>query len=83
MANNISYLTAFEICKDRNSKYGNRSLLLCGISGIIVRCIDKLCRLENMIKNNLYDSSESRVDSIIDLFNYSILAVLLLKGELK
>lgn len=81
-AEEIPISTCMNIMKIRNKNYGNRPLVLCGTLGIVVRSIDKLCRLENMLKNNLQDENESITDSIIDLFNYSILAILLLKGEL-
>lgn len=66
----------------KNAFYGIESLLLVGTKGIAVRCIDKICRINNIIEqqkeSDAKDMGESLQDSIMDLYNYCLLACIIL-----
>ena len=69
---------------EKNKLYGNRQIYVMGTLGILIRSIDKLERIKNIdsgATSSLLDK-ESRHDSVMDLFNYSILAVLCIRKEL-
>ncbi len=53
------------------------------ITGIWLRCNDKINRLKNLIKRNgkNYVAGESMLDSFIDIANYGIIAMLVLRGK--
>ena len=55
------------------------------ITGIWLRCNDKINRLKNLIKRNgkNYVAGESMLDSFIDIANYGIIAMLVLRGRWK
>jgi CRISPR/Cas system CSM-associated protein Csm5 (group 7 of RAMP superfamily) len=55
------------------------------ITGIWLRCNDKINRLKNLIKRNgkNYVAGESMLDSFIDIANYGIIAMLVLRGKWK
>lgn len=80
----IPIAECFGLMAEKNRLYGNRQLYLTGAKGIAIRSIDKICRIENMLNMSKEEaqSSESIRDNIIDIFNYAILAVLLIKKKL-
>jgi len=55
------------------------------ITGIWLRCNDKVNRLKNLIKRggDSYVKNEPLIDSFIDLSNYGIIAQLVLRGQWK
>jgi hypothetical protein len=55
------------------------------IMGIWLRCNDKINRLKNLIKRNgqNYVNGESTIDSFIDLSNYGIIAMMVLRNKWK
>ena len=55
------------------------------LTGIWLRCNDKINRLKNMLKRQgkNYVKDEPMIDSFIDISNYSIIAQLLMKGKWK
>jgi hypothetical protein len=55
------------------------------VMGIWLRCNDKINRLKNLIKRNgqNYVSGESMIDSFIDLSNYGIIAMMVLRNKWK
>ena len=60
----------------RNKKmadYGPANLSQTGSLGIIIRMIDKITRLENLSKDGKEPNYESIEDTLIDLYNYSVL----------
>lgn len=85
LPNKTSVHDAIAVLNQRHRLYGGKSLLIGGINGIAVRCIDKLCRIENMMEHNFENpvDDDKLEDNFIDLFNYSILALMLLRGGLK
>jgi hypothetical protein len=55
------------------------------ITGIWLRCNDKINRLKNLLKRNgkNYVQGEAMVDSFIDIANYGIIAMMVLRGKWK
>jgi len=55
------------------------------IMGIWLRCNDKINRLKNLIKRNgqNYVNGELTIDSFIDLSNYGIIAMMVLRNKWK
>ena len=55
------------------------------ITGIWLRCNDKINRLKNILKRGgkTYVAGEAAVDSFIDISNYGIIAQLVLRGKWK
>jgi len=55
------------------------------LTGIWLRCNDKINRLKNMLKRNgkNYVQGEAMVDSFIDISNYGIIAMMVLRGKWK
>jgi hypothetical protein len=53
------------------------------LTGIWLRCNDKINRLKNMLKHKgqNYVQNESMIDSFIDISNYGIIAQLVMKGK--
>lgn len=75
---------SLELLVKKNELYGSTQLYEMGSFGILIRSIDKIERIKNIdagSKNDLLNQ-ESRKDSISDLFNYAILAILVLNKEL-
>jgi len=69
---------AFELFKKKNQDYGD-AFATFGPVGVIVRMGDKINLLTSVSKNgvNLVDN-ESLRDTLIDLHNYSAMAIMLL-----
>lgn len=69
---------AFQLFKKKNKDYGD-AFATFGPIGVIVRMGDKINRLTSVSKNgvNLVDN-ESLRDTLIDLHNYSAMAIMLL-----
>jgi hypothetical protein len=55
------------------------------LTGIWLRCNDKINRLKNMLKRKgkNYVNDEPMIDSFIDISNYGIIAQLVMKGKWK
>lgn len=55
------------------------------LTGIWLRCNDKINRLKNMLKRKgkNYVQGEAMIDSFIDISNYGIIAMLVLRGKWK
>jgi len=55
------------------------------LTGIWLRVNDKINRLKNMLKRNgkNYVQGEAMIDSFIDISNYGIIAMLVLRGKWK
>lgn len=69
---------AFELFKKKNSDYGN-SFEEYGTIGILIRMNDKIKRAQTITNNNvILIDTESLRDTLIDLHNYTALAITLL-----
>tara|TARA_R110001592_G_scaffold227939_3_gene484372 strand:+ start:4682 stop:5056 length:375 start_codon:yes stop_codon:yes gene_type:complete len=55
------------------------------LTGIWLRCNDKINRLKNMLKRKgkFYVNDEPMIDSFIDISNYGIIAQLVMRGKWK
>ena len=73
----------FELFKKKNADYGN-SFEDFGTIGILIRMNDKVKRLMSIEKNNVsLVNTESLRDTLLDLQNYSTVAILELDNSLK
>jgi hypothetical protein len=67
-----------ELFKKKNMDYGD-AFATYGAIGVLVRIGDKILRLQSITKNSLtLVNSESIRDTLIDLHNYSAMAIMLL-----
>lgn len=75
---------ALQLMVEKNKIYGNKQIYVMGTLGILIRSIDKLERIKNIDAGatSTLLKDEGRRDSVIDLFNYAILAVLCINKEL-
>ena len=70
-----------ELFKKKNADYGD-AFATYGPVGVIVRMGDKINRLTSVSKNGVaLVDSESLRDTLIDLHNYSAMAIMLLDGK--
>ena len=70
-----------ELFKKKNSDYGD-AFANYGIIGILVRMGDKISRLQSITTKQVsLINSESLRDTLIDLHNYSAMAVMLMDEE--
>lgn len=70
--------SALELFKRKNADYGD-AFALYGIPGVLMRMGDKFQRIFSLSdSNNVNIKSESQADTIIDLYNYSIMAIMLI-----
>jgi len=55
------------------------------LTGIWLRCNDKINRLKNILKRNgkTYVADEASIDSWVDISNYGIIAMLVTRGKWK
>jgi hypothetical protein len=65
----------------KRKKYSNRPLEITGQIGVLVRQISKLCRLHNMITNDIMDHEENILDTKMDIFNYCVIGFELMIGS--
>ena len=69
---------AIELFKKKNTDYGD-AFATYGVVGVMVRMNDKLQRFMNISKQNiLIVDSEKLRDTLIDLYNYTAMAIMLL-----
>lgn len=72
---------ARELFKKKNTDYGD-SFATYGPVGVIVRMGDKINRLVSVSKNGVaFIDNESLRDTLIDLHNYSAMAVMLIDEQ--
>ncbi|MED3738080.1 nucleotide modification associated domain-containing protein [Virgibacillus pantothenticus] len=72
------------IYKAKNADYGNsfaESYKEWGITSAVVRMDDKMRRLKQLVKYDAKVKSESIEDTLLDLANYSIMALMELRRE--
>jgi hypothetical protein len=66
-----------ELFKQKNADYGD-SFIVYGMVGVLIRMQDKINRLVNITNTNIsVVKNESLRDTLLDLHNYSALALLL------
>ena len=72
-----------EMLVKKNEDYGSASFDL-GLNGNMVHIYDKACRLKSLIEKvnkGLEPNFESIEDTLKDLLGYSIIGLIILKGE--
>ncbi len=74
-------VNAYELIEKKRSDYGIEPLLITGQIGIVVRVIAKLCRLVNLHGKEI--NFESIKDNKMDIFNYGLIGIQMINGELK
>ncbi len=76
---NVDFLVA------KNRQYGGKQLYLLGTLGIWLRSIDKVERIQTIDTGTTTKllAAESRQDSLVDLFNYAVLAVLVIRKKVR
>ena len=68
----------FELFKKKNNDYGD-AFADFGVIGVLLRMGDKIKRLHSITNNNIaLIKSESLRDTLIDLHNYSAMAIMLI-----
>ncbi len=70
---------AYQLFLKKNADYGD-SFSRCGVSGIMVRLLDKLSRAVVVSRNAVEIRTESLRDSLLDISNYALMGVVLLDG---
>ena len=72
---------ALELFKKKNSDYGD-AFASYGAIGVLVRMGDKISRLQSISNKNItLINTESLRDTLIDLHNYSAMAIMLLDED--
>lgn len=72
-----------ELFKKKNADYGD-AFANYGIIGVLVRMGDKICRLQSITTKQIsLVNTESLRDTLIDLHNYSAMAIMLLDEDKK
>jgi hypothetical protein len=72
-----------ELFKKKNQDYGD-AFASYGVIGVLVRMGDKISRLQSITTNSIsLINSESLRDTLIDLHNYSAMAIMLLDEDKK
>jgi len=72
---------ARELFARKNADYGD-AFADYGIVGVMVRMGDKIARISSLASKDAETTSESVADTYIDLYNYSIMALMLVGDEL-
>lgn len=68
---------ALELFERKNKDYGD-AFANYGVIGVLVRLNDKLQRCLNISKDNIHLVDESLKDTLLDMHNYSAMALMLL-----
>ena len=68
-----------DMLESKNTDYGDENLLRYGQFGIVVRCSDKLSRLEHLLKSNVNAVGESAEQEWIDIAGYAIQAIRIIR----
>lgn len=60
--------------------YGHNNILRFGTYGVIVRCHDKIARLEHLLENGKTPQNESIKDNLMDVAGYAAIGIMLNHG---
>ncbi len=71
---------AYRLFLSKNSDYGD-SYARSGISGVMVRLLDKLSRAVVVSKTAVQIKTETLRDSLLDISNYALMGVVLLDSQ--
>jgi hypothetical protein len=67
-------LTSTLVRKQRD--YGHQNIARFGLLGLVVRCHDKIARLENLITKDLKPGNESMKDNLLDVAGYAAIGIM-------
>jgi hypothetical protein len=68
----------------KHADYGPKNIALApggAINGLRVRMHDKMARINHLVDNNATPENESLEDSFVDLANYAIIGLMVLRGQ--
>ena len=68
---------ALSLFERKNADYGD-AFANFGVIGVLIRLNDKIQRCLNISKNNVHLIDESMRDTLLDMHNYSAMALMLL-----
>lgn len=60
----------------KQSDYGHENIRRFGRQGLLVRCHDKVARLENLLRSDAKPSNESIEDTLLDIVGYSAIGMM-------
>lgn len=78
------YIDASALLLKKHADYGPKNISGSpggAINGLRVRMHDKMARINNLVDNDLNPQNESLEDSFLDLANYAMIGLLVLKGH--
>lgn len=75
----VGLVTATLIRKQRD--YGHENIRRFGRQGLLVRCHDKVARLENLLRSDATPSNESIEDTLLDVVGYSAIGIMWERDE--
>jgi hypothetical protein len=67
-------LTSTLVRKQRD--YGHQNIARFGLLGLVVRCHDKIARLENLVTRGLEPGNESLKDNLLDVAGYAAIGIM-------
>lgn len=69
-----------DLMVSKRADYGDRPFRISGTIGVMARSADKICRYNNLL-NKKTTNFESCIDSLVDLFNYSLVGIELINKK--
>jgi len=76
------YNESYAVFLRKRHDYGTENVNILGLRGVFVRIWDKAWRLKNLVWENKEPRNESLEDTFIDIMNYCIIALSLMRrGE--
>jgi len=80
----VTAVDAISLLIKKHNDYGPKNISDApggSLYGLAVRLHDKVARLANLISNNKKPSNESLEDTFVDIVNYGLIGLLILKGK--
>ncbi len=75
------FIRATALFDKKHSDYGKNNISISGQIGIVVRMMDKLARIQNLLKKGNDPNYESMDDSWDDMMNYAAIGKLIGNGK--
>jgi len=73
------FMESLEIFRKKRHDYGTENINMLGLKGVFVRIWNKTWRLKNLIWEGKEPKNESVEDTLIDIMNYCIIGLSLLR----
>lgn len=74
---------AIKVLGEKQKDYGSQNITIGGNSGLVVRMLDKVMRIKNLLESKEEPNFESIDDTFLDLLNYSAIGAMLSRGQWK